>query len=103
MKRLGYKNEEAQLELAVRMQAAQSLGRLRARKAARDIEKMLGEEDVTARDTYAKALVLMGERAAPSRPWRSRRSPARATPPGRTPRSRWRASAAPPTSPATTR
>ncbi len=64
MKRLGYKNEEAQLELAVRMQAAQSLGRLRARKAARDIEKMLGEEDVTARDTYAKALVLMGERGA---------------------------------------
>lgn len=64
MKRLGYESDDAQLELTVRMMAAESLGRIHALKARHAIEDLLKAEDVTARQTYSRALVLLGDPAS---------------------------------------
>jgi HEAT repeat protein len=50
------------LKLLVRSSSAESLGRLRAKDAAKPIGGMLGEEEANIRDSYGRALVMIGDR-----------------------------------------
>jgi HEAT repeat protein len=49
-------------KLLVRANAAESLGRLRDKAAAKTIAGMLGESEANVRDAYGRALVLIGDR-----------------------------------------
>ena len=53
---------ESDLKLLVRANAAESLGRLRDKAAAKPIAAMLGESEANIRDSYGRALVLIGDR-----------------------------------------
>jgi HEAT repeat protein len=53
---------DSDYKLLVRANAAESLGRLRDRAAAKPIASMLGETEANIRDSYGRALVLIGDR-----------------------------------------
>jgi HEAT repeat protein len=55
-------DSESDLKLLVRANAAESLGRLRDKAAAKPIAAMLGETEANIRDSYGRALVLIGDR-----------------------------------------
>jgi len=62
---LGYKDADAGAQLFVRVFAAESLGRLRAREAVAPLAVQLAKEkDPTARERYADALARIGDPAA---------------------------------------
>ena len=60
IERLHYESP-SDLKLLVRANAAESLGRLRAKGAAKPIAAMLGEPEANIRDAYGRALVLIGD------------------------------------------
>lgn len=63
--KLGYRDAQPQLELFVRVFAAESLGRLRAREGVKPLADLAGRElDPTARDRYCDALARIGDPAA---------------------------------------
>lgn len=63
--RLSYRDRMPEVEILVRVYAAESLGRLRAREAVRPLgELLLSERNPDARDRYADALARIGDRAA---------------------------------------
>ncbi len=61
---LDYKNENLQFQLFVRMRAADALGRIRAKDAAKPLAAMLVEEEANARNEYIRALVRIGSKDA---------------------------------------
>ena len=61
---LEYKNEDIRFTLFVRMRAADALGRIRAKDAAKQLAAMLGEEEANARNEYIRALVRIGNKDA---------------------------------------
>lgn len=83
--KLGYRDAEPQLQLFVRVFAAESLGRLRAREAVKPLAELAAREpDPTARDRYCDALAQIGDPAAlpalkaaasGARSWELRRGP----------------------------
>jgi HEAT repeat protein len=62
VKYINYEHKDLLRQLLVRMQAADALGRMRAPEAAPVIAKMLAEEEANVRGTYAKALVMIGDK-----------------------------------------
>jgi HEAT repeat protein len=63
--KLAYRDAEPQLELFVRVFAAESLGRLRAREAVKPLAELAAREsDPTARERYCDALARIGDPAA---------------------------------------
>jgi HEAT repeat protein len=63
--KLGYKDPDAGVELYVRVFAAESLGRLRAREAVKPLAELVSrEKDPDARDRYCDALARIGDPAA---------------------------------------
>jgi len=65
LQRLSYADRVAEAQVLVRVYAAESLGRLRAREAVRPIgEMLLREKDPDLRDRFCDALVRIGDRAA---------------------------------------
>ncbi|HYI00339.1 HEAT repeat domain-containing protein [Hyalangium sp.] len=63
-KQLSFTNEEPRIQALVRMQAAEALGRIRAKAAVRPIAALVSEEDPTVRTSYVRALVMLGGRDA---------------------------------------
>jgi len=61
---LGFSSEFVDLQLFVRMRAADALGRLRSAAAVEPLAGMLGEEDPQAREEYIRALARIGKREA---------------------------------------
>lgn len=62
LKLLRYSNEDdLRAQYFVRMAAADSLGRLRAKEAVKPLQSMLGEEETMARQTYIRALFMIGD------------------------------------------
>ncbi|MHB8420071.1 MAG: HEAT repeat domain-containing protein [Myxococcales bacterium] len=61
LSRLRYESE-SDYKLLVRAQAAESLGRLHDKAAAKAIAALLGETEANVRDAYGRALVLLGDR-----------------------------------------
>ena len=66
LEQLGFKSEYADVELFVRMRAADALGRMRSKDSVRPLAQMLEEPDFTARQEYIRALVRIGSRDANS-------------------------------------
>lgn len=64
LKRLRYESDFVDMKLLPRMLSAEALGRIRYEKAVRPLASLLGEEEANARGTYARALVMIGDRAA---------------------------------------
>lgn len=65
VRKLGYQDADPALAMYVRVFAAESLGRLRAREAVRPLaELVLREKDPDVRDRYCDALARIGDRAA---------------------------------------
>jgi HEAT repeat protein len=65
LQRLSYVDRMAEAQVLVRVYAAESLGRLRAREAVKPIgEMLLREKDPDLRDRYCDALVRVGDPAA---------------------------------------
>jgi len=64
LKQLAFTNEDARIQALVRMQAAEALGRMRAKAAVRPLAALVIEEDPTVRTSYVRALVLLGGRDA---------------------------------------
>ena len=65
VQKLSYRDRMPEVEVLVRVYAAESLGRLRAREAVRPLgDLLLGEKNPDARDRYADALARIGDRAA---------------------------------------
>lgn len=64
LKQLSFTNEDPRIQALVRMQAAQALGRMRAKAAVRPISALLTEQDPTVRASYVRALVLLGDHEA---------------------------------------
>jgi HEAT repeat protein len=63
--KLGYSDPDPDLGLYVRVFAAESLGRLRAREAVKPLAELVGRErDLDARDRYCDALARIGDPAA---------------------------------------
>ncbi len=63
--KLSYRDEDPGLELYVRVFAAESLGRLRAREAVRPLSDLLArEQSGAARDRYCEALARIGDPGA---------------------------------------
>jgi HEAT repeat protein len=63
--KLGYRDQDAGLELYVRVFAAESLGRLRAKEGVKPLaELMARERNAAARSRYAEALARIGDPAA---------------------------------------
>jgi HEAT repeat protein len=60
---LTYKDDEAQLQLATRIQAADALGRMRSKGAVKPLTDMLGEQEVAARNAYLRALSFIGDKS----------------------------------------
>lgn len=62
IKLLKYTNEDdPRAQFFVRMAAADALGRIRAKAAIKPLQSMLGEEETTARQTYIRALFMIGD------------------------------------------
>jgi HEAT repeat protein len=85
--KLAYKDSQEIMEYAVRVAAAESLGRLRAKEAVKPLaELVMKEREPGARDRYCEALIRIGDRealpaltkAAATDPWELRESPLRA-------------------------
>jgi HEAT repeat protein len=64
LKQLAFTNADARIQALVRMQAAEALGRMRAKAAVRPLAALVMEEDPTVRTSYVRALVLLGGRDA---------------------------------------
>ncbi len=65
LQKLGYRDRIPDVEVLVRVYAAESLGRLRAREAVRPLgDLLMAERNPDARDRYADALARIGDRAA---------------------------------------
>lgn len=65
VRKLGYQDPDAGIAMFVRVFAAESLGRMRAREAVRPLAELLGKErDPDVRDRYCDALVRIGDPAA---------------------------------------
>ncbi len=65
VKKLGYQDADPGIAMYVRVFAAESLGRMRAREAVRPIaDLVLRERDPNARDRYCDALARIGDPAA---------------------------------------
>lgn len=62
VKYINYEHKDLLRQLLVRMQAADALGRMRAPEAAPVIAKQLGEEEANVRGTYARSLVMIGDK-----------------------------------------
>jgi HEAT repeat protein len=63
--KLAYRDQDPGLELYVRVFAAESLGRLRAREAVKPLSELLArEQNGAARDRYSDALARIGDPAA---------------------------------------
>ncbi|HUB06385.1 MAG TPA: HEAT repeat domain-containing protein [Myxococcales bacterium] len=60
LSRLHYESD-SDYKLLVRANAAESLGRLRDKAAAKAIAALLGESEANVRDAYGRALVLIGD------------------------------------------
>ncbi|MDR0965828.1 MAG: HEAT repeat domain-containing protein, partial [Myxococcales bacterium] len=68
VKLLSYKNEEdLSGQYFVRMAAADALGRMRAQEAIRPLQALLSDEEITARQTYIRALFLIGDASTAGR------------------------------------
>lgn len=61
---LDYKNDNIMYQLFVRMRAADALGRIRAKDAAKQLSAMLVEDEANARNEYIRALVRIGSKDA---------------------------------------
>ncbi|RYZ37459.1 MAG: HEAT repeat domain-containing protein [Myxococcaceae bacterium] len=80
VKQLAFKHTDPQIQALVRMQAADSLGRMRAPEAVQPLSALVSEPDPTVRDVYVRALSLVGsrdalpalEKAAGSQDWYAR-------------------------------
>jgi HEAT repeat protein len=65
VRKLSYQDGDAGVALFVRVFAAESLGRMRAREAVRPLAELLAKErDANVRDRYCDALVRIGDPAA---------------------------------------
>jgi HEAT repeat protein len=65
LQKLGYQDADAGVQLYVRVLAAESLGRMRAREAVKPLGDMVGRErDPNVRDRYCDALSRIGDPAA---------------------------------------
>ncbi|WP_224366024.1 HEAT repeat domain-containing protein [Hyalangium versicolor] len=64
LKQLSFTDSNAQVQVLVRMQSAEALGRMRATAAVRPIAALASEEDPMVRAAYVRALVLLGGRDA---------------------------------------
>jgi HEAT repeat protein len=64
LKQLSFTNTDPRIQALVRMQAAEALGRMRAAAAVRPIAALATEQDPTVRNSYVRALVLLGGRDA---------------------------------------
>jgi HEAT repeat protein len=63
IQKLAYRDDALQVQYLVRIYAAESLGRMRAREAVRPIGEMAAkEEEPNARDRFCDALVRIGDR-----------------------------------------
>ncbi len=68
IKLLKYANaDDLRAQYFVRMAAADSLGRLRAKEAVKPLQSMLGEEETMARQTYIRALFMIGDPSTASK------------------------------------
>ncbi|HEY3450107.1 MAG TPA: HEAT repeat domain-containing protein [Myxococcales bacterium] len=63
MKLLKYEDERPDFKLAVRMNAADALGRMRSKEAAPAIAALLTEEEANTRGAYMRALVQIGDKS----------------------------------------
>ncbi len=63
MKLLKYEDENVQYKLVVRMNAADSLGRMRAKEAVPALGAMLLEPEANTRSAYVRSLVQIGDKA----------------------------------------
>lgn len=61
VKLLRYKDDDPAGQYYVRMAAADALGRMRAQEAVRPLQAMLDDEETAARQTYIRALFLIGD------------------------------------------
>jgi HEAT repeat protein len=64
LKQLAFSNEDPRIQALVRMQAAEALGRMRVAGAVRPIAALAVEDDPTVRNSYVRALVLLGGKDA---------------------------------------
>ena len=64
MKLLKFDDENPMYRLAVRMNAADALGRMRAKEAAPAIAAMLTEEEANTRGAYMRSLVQIGDKGS---------------------------------------
>ncbi|MBI5548507.1 MAG: HEAT repeat domain-containing protein [Deltaproteobacteria bacterium] len=64
LKLLKYDDENIMYKLAVRMNAADALGRMRAKEAVSAIGSMLTEEEANTRGAYMRSLVQIGDKGA---------------------------------------
>lgn len=64
LKLLKYENPNKMYQLLVRMGAAESLGRMRAKQAVKPIGEMLVEDESNARAAYVRAIVQLGDAAS---------------------------------------
>jgi HEAT repeat protein len=64
LKQLSFTNEDPRIQALVRMQVAEALGRMRVAAAVRPIAALSIEEDPTVRNSYVRALVLLGGKDA---------------------------------------
>jgi HEAT repeat protein len=63
--KLAYRDRDPGVEMYVRVLAAESLGRMRARQAVRPLSELVARErDANVRDRYCDALVRIGDAAA---------------------------------------
>lgn len=67
LKLLAYDDPNIAYKLFVRMAAADSLGRMRAKEAVAPISKMLDEEEANTRGAYVRALVQIGDKSVVSK------------------------------------
>ncbi len=64
LQRLGYESDFLDVKLFVRMRMADALGNLRSKEAVKPLVAMLGEEEASARQEYARALARIGNHEA---------------------------------------
>ena len=64
LKLLKFEDENPQYKLFVRMNSADSLGRMRAKEAVAPISAMLAEDEANVRSAYVRALVQIGDKGS---------------------------------------